>query len=35
MTDVAPRRARSRRGEGDRLRGEILEAAERLLIETG
>ncbi len=28
-------RARARKGEGDRLRDEILEAAERLLIETG
>ena len=29
------RRVRARRGEGDRLREEILEAVERLLIETG
>jgi AcrR family transcriptional regulator len=29
------RRVRSRRGEGERLREEILDAAERLLIETG
>jgi AcrR family transcriptional regulator len=29
------RRTRSRRGEGERLRHEILDAAERLLIETG
>jgi AcrR family transcriptional regulator len=29
-----PRRSRARRGEGDRLREEILAAAERLLIET-
>jgi AcrR family transcriptional regulator len=29
------RRARARRGQGDRLREEILAAAERLLIETG
>ena len=29
------RRTRARRGEGERLREEILEAAERLLIETG
>jgi AcrR family transcriptional regulator len=32
---TATRRARARRGEGDRLREEILAAAERLLIETG
>ena len=31
----ATRRARARRGEGERLREEILAAAERLLIETG
>jgi AcrR family transcriptional regulator len=31
---VTNRRPRSRRGEGERLREEILEAAERLLIET-
>ncbi len=31
----ATRRARARRGEGELLRAEILEAAERLLIETG
>lgn len=30
-----PRRARARRGEGDRLRDEILAAAERLLLQTG
>lgn len=29
------RRTRARRGEGERLRDEIIEAAERLLIETG
>jgi AcrR family transcriptional regulator len=29
------RRSRARRGEGERLREEIIEAAERLLIETG
>ena len=29
------RRARARRGEGDRLRDDIMAAAERLLIETG
>lgn len=34
MTPAA-RRARARRGEGERLREEILAAAERLLIETG
>lgn len=32
---MVPVRTRARRGEGDRLRGEILSAAERLLIETG
>ncbi len=31
----SPRRTRARRGEGDRLRAEILGAAERLLIDTG
>jgi AcrR family transcriptional regulator len=31
---LTPVRARARRGEGDRLRGEILTAAEELLIET-
>ncbi|MGH2735030.1 MAG: TetR/AcrR family transcriptional regulator [Actinomycetota bacterium] len=31
----APRRARARRGEGEKLKTEILEAAERLLSETG
>ncbi|HEX9992587.1 MAG TPA: TetR/AcrR family transcriptional regulator [Acidimicrobiales bacterium] len=35
MTTAAPRRARARRGEGERLREEILAAAERLLLETG
>lgn len=35
MTTASPRRARARRGEGERLREEILEAAERLLLETG
>jgi len=34
-TSPSPRRARARRGEGERLRTQILEAAERLLIETG
>jgi AcrR family transcriptional regulator len=33
--ESAPRRARARRGEGVRLRDEILEAAELLLIATG
>jgi AcrR family transcriptional regulator len=32
---VTPGRARSKKGEGDRLRTEILEAAEDLLLETG
>jgi AcrR family transcriptional regulator len=32
---TAPRRHRARRGEGEKLREEILAAAERLLIETG
>lgn len=31
----SPRRTRARRGEGERLREQILEAGERLLIETG
>jgi AcrR family transcriptional regulator len=31
----SPRRARARRGEGERLRAEILEAAARLLFESG
>ena len=31
----ATRRARARRGEGEKLRSEILAAAERLLVETG
>jgi AcrR family transcriptional regulator len=31
----SPRRARARRGEGEKLREQILEAAERLLVETG
>ena len=35
VSDAGPRRrARSRRGQGDQLRAEILAAAERLLIET-
>lgn len=32
---AAARRPRARKGEGERLRGEILKAAERLLIKTG
>ena len=32
---MSPARPRSRKGEGDRLREEILEAAEALLLETG
>ena len=32
---TSPRRSRARRGQGERLRDEILDAAERLLIETG
>ena len=32
--EAAPRRSRSRRGEGEHLRDEILAAAERILIET-
>lgn len=35
MTETRSRRTRARRGQGERLRQEILEAAERLLIETG
>lgn len=37
MTTAAPRppRARARRGDGERLRAEILAATERLLIQTG
>jgi AcrR family transcriptional regulator len=36
IAGAAPtRRHRARRGEGDRLREEILAAAERLLLETG
>lgn len=34
-TDSTTRRTRARRGQGERLREEILEAAERLLLETG
>jgi AcrR family transcriptional regulator len=34
-TSPSPRRVRARRGEGERLREEILEAASRLLVETG
>lgn len=32
---MTPERSRARKGEGDRLRDEILEAAEALLLETG
>ncbi|MGH2673230.1 MAG: TetR/AcrR family transcriptional regulator [Actinomycetota bacterium] len=32
---ASPRRARARRGEGDKLREQILEAASRLLVQTG
>jgi AcrR family transcriptional regulator len=32
---ASPRRARARRGEGEKLREQILEAASRLLVETG
>jgi AcrR family transcriptional regulator len=32
---ISPRRRRARRGEGEQLREEIIEAVERLLIETG
>jgi AcrR family transcriptional regulator len=35
MEDVTITRARSRKGEGEQLRTDILEAAERLLLETG
>jgi AcrR family transcriptional regulator len=35
MSSTALRRVRARRGEGDRLRADILAAAERLLIESG
>lgn len=34
-TVATPRRRRARRGEGERLREQIIEAVERLLIETG
>jgi AcrR family transcriptional regulator len=34
-TSASPRRRRARRGEGDKLRDQILDAVERLLIETG
>ncbi len=34
-TSPSPRRSRARRGEGEKLREQILEASERLLIETG
>jgi AcrR family transcriptional regulator len=35
QTEASPRRRRARRGEGDKLRDQIIEAVERLLIETG
>jgi AcrR family transcriptional regulator len=35
MTDTAERRSRSRKGEGRRLRDQILEATEQLLLTTG
>ncbi|MBI2169182.1 MAG: TetR/AcrR family transcriptional regulator [Actinobacteria bacterium] len=35
MAEVETRRRRARRGEGERLRGEILDATERLLVERG
>jgi len=34
-SSAAPRRRRARRGEGEQLREQIIEAVERLLIETG
>jgi AcrR family transcriptional regulator len=34
-TSAPPRRRRARRGEGERLRDQIIEAVERLLVETG
>ncbi|MCA1708231.1 MAG: TetR/AcrR family transcriptional regulator, partial [Actinobacteria bacterium] len=34
-TKVRKGRSRARRGEGDKLREDIIEAAERLLVETG
>jgi AcrR family transcriptional regulator len=34
-TAASPRRRRARRGEGERLRDQIIEAVERLLVETG
>jgi len=34
-TSSSPRRTRARRGEGEKLREQILEVAERLLVETG
>lgn len=33
--EASPRRARARRGEGEKLREQILDAASRLLVETG
>jgi AcrR family transcriptional regulator len=35
MSSTTLRRARARRGQGERLRAEILAAAERILVETG
>ncbi|HJR45774.1 MAG TPA: TetR/AcrR family transcriptional regulator [Actinomycetota bacterium] len=35
MKATAPKRARAKRGEGEKLRAQILEAANELLIETG
>src|SRR5690242_18502052 len=35
MTSATERRRRARRGEGERLRAEIVEAASRMLAETG
>jgi AcrR family transcriptional regulator len=34
-TSTSPRRRRARRGEGEQLREQIIEAVERLLVETG
>jgi AcrR family transcriptional regulator len=34
-TSASPRRRRARRGEGDKLRDQIIEAVERLLVQTG
>ena len=35
LTNASPRRSRARRGEGEKLREQILDAASRLLVETG